>query len=132
MVHSLTHESIAWLLDNTCDSIETLQPLYFAQGADFCKRMQAAIDYPDFLNDRSQRDAFVSMIRQEEQQTLKQLYGPKQKSKAAAIMSAANPLVASYMQELHERRKGFQDTGRAVHASVSLPRWRTSSYLHLY
>jgi hypothetical protein len=106
-------------LDNTCDGIETLQPLYFAQGADFCKRMQAAIDHPQFLHDKGHRDAYVSMIRQEEQQTLKQLYGPKAKSKAIAMKEAANSLVASYMKELHERRKGFQDTGRAVHASVS-------------
>lgn len=89
--------------------------------------MQAAIDYPEFLNDKGHKDAYVSMIRQEEQQTLKQLYGPKSKSKATAMKEATNPLVASYMKELHERRKGFQDTGRAVHASVSVIPSRATS-----
>jgi hypothetical protein len=41
--------SICWLLDNSCDSIEQLQPLYHSQGIDFCRRTQAALDNPDYL-----------------------------------------------------------------------------------
>lgn len=84
--------------------------------------MQAAIDFPECLTDKGQREAYVALIRQEEQQTLKQLYGPKTKSKAkvAGVKPATDPVVSEYMKELNERRKGFQDTGRAVHASVSL------------
>lgn len=106
-------------MDNTCESIEALQPLYYSQGVDFCRRMQAAVDFPDFLRDADQRKSYVQSILQEEQQTLEQLYGPKTaKSKAATLKKASDPLVSQYLKELEARRKGFVDTGVAVAASA--------------
>lgn len=115
----LTFGSVNWLLNNTCESIEALQPLYYSQGVDFCRRMQAAVDFPDFLSKRGQREEYVKSILQEEQQTLEQLYGPKTtKSKVATLKKASDPLVSVYLKELEARRKGFQDTGVAVSASA--------------
>ncbi|KAM0427773.1 hypothetical protein ACHAPT_007229 [Fusarium lateritium] len=109
---------IQWLLDNTCDNIEQLQPLYFAQGMDFCRRMQAAIDHPDFLTDKSQRKAYVQAIKQDEQQTLQHLYEPKLKSRATGVQTSNNDALKQFISELNTRRKAFQDTGKAVHASA--------------
>ncbi|KAI1080316.1 hypothetical protein F5B20DRAFT_589398 [Whalleya microplaca] len=108
---------IHWLIDNTCDGIEQLQPLYYSQGIDFCNRMQAAQDFPNFLVDDEHRAAFLSAIRHTERQTLQQLYGPQTKAKAKTS-AKSNPKIASFVKELDARKKSFQDTGQAVHASA--------------
>lgn len=108
---------IVWLLEQTCDGIEQLQPLYFSQGVDFCRRTQAACDNADFLLDAAQRDTYLNILRQAEQQTLKQLYEPRTKSSSTSFQ-ASSPEVIGFMKELKARRKGFQDTGNAVHGSA--------------
>lgn len=112
-----SYDVIFWLLEQTCDGIEQLQPLYFAQGADFCRRIQAASSSPDFLTDVNHGEAYLGTLRQSEQQTLEQLYGVK-KSRAAKSGEFPNPTIASFMKALNTRRKGFQDTGNAVHGSA--------------
>ncbi|CAJ0547291.1 Ff.00g019180.m01.CDS01 [Fusarium sp. VM40] len=109
---------IQWLLDNTCDQIEQLQPLYYSQGIDFCRRMQAALDYPKFLTDRSQRKSYVQAIKQDEQQSLQNLYEPKTRSRAAGMQTFSNEILKGFIQDLNARKKTFQDTGKAVHASA--------------
>ncbi|KAF5720872.1 hypothetical protein FGLOB1_508 [Fusarium globosum] len=109
---------IEWLLDNTCDQIEQLQPLYYSQGMDYCRRMQAALDHPDFLTDKPQRKAYVQAIKQDEQQILQNLYEPKLKNRTAGMQTSNNAVLKGFIQDLNARRKTFQDTGRAVHASA--------------
>ncbi|KAK4201015.1 hypothetical protein QBC40DRAFT_64262 [Triangularia verruculosa] len=116
-----SHDVICWLLDNTCDGIEQLQPLYFSQGMDFCRRTQAAIDNPDCLTHPGQQASYVAAIKQNELQTLQEMYEPKIKVKAAKLSaeaSSSHPKVSGFLRELNNRRKGFQDTGRAVHGSA--------------
>ncbi|KEY64737.1 hypothetical protein S7711_05391 [Stachybotrys chartarum IBT 7711] len=108
---------IEWLLHNTCEGIEQLQPLYYSQGVDFCRRMQANLDHAGLTN-KSVREEYVAEIKQEEQQTLQQLYEPKTKTRAPVATSSTNPRLNAFYQELNARRKAFQDTGRAVHASA--------------
>jgi len=60
---------IYWLLEQTCNGIEQLQPLYHAQGTNYCQRMQAAADYSNFLENAQQREDFLDVIRTIEQQT---------------------------------------------------------------
>ena len=109
---------VEWLLDNTCDQIEQLQPLYYSQGMDYCRRMQAALDHPDFLTDKPQRKAYVQAIKQDEQQSLQNLYGPKIKNRAVGMQTSNNVVLKGFIRDLNARRKTFQDTGRAVHASA--------------
>ncbi|KAF4425149.1 hypothetical protein FACUT_10088 [Fusarium acutatum] len=109
---------IEWLLDNTCDQIEQLQPLYYSQGMDYCRRMQAALDHPDFLTDKPQRKAYVQAIKQGEQQSLQNLYEPKLKNRAVGMQTSNNAVLKGFIQDLNARHKTFQDTGRAVHASA--------------
>ncbi|RAO65870.1 uncharacterized protein BHQ10_001882 [Talaromyces amestolkiae] len=67
---------VTWLLHQTCNNIEELQPLYLSQGKDFCNRMQAAKTYKDFLVNRFHQEAFMEVLQQPEQQNLEQLYRP--------------------------------------------------------
>jgi len=117
-----SYDIVYWLLKQTCSGIEQLQPLYFAHGVDFCRRAQAAKDNPDFLDNTSQRDKYLEVLRHAEHQTLEQLYSPKPKSKPkpkpAVISGNFSPEIVALMQELDSGRKGFQDTGNAIHASA--------------
>ncbi|KAI0895087.1 hypothetical protein F4806DRAFT_90268 [Annulohypoxylon nitens] len=112
-----SHDVIRWLINNTCDGIEQLQPLYYSQGTDYCNRMQAAEDFPNFLVDDDHRTAFINAIKHKERQTLPQLYGPQSRAKADTSVKS-NPTIAEFVRELESRKKSFQDTGQAVHASA--------------
>jgi len=113
-----SHDVIYWLLEQTCSGIEQLQPLYFSQGASFCRRAQAALDHPEFVANPQQREAYLGSLRQVEQQTLEQLYGHNTKAKPSIPLGKLSPRIAVFMKELNTRRKGFQDTGNAVHGSA--------------
>ncbi|KAK3290215.1 uncharacterized protein B0H64DRAFT_350596 [Chaetomium fimeti] len=113
-----SHDVIRWLLDNSCDSIEQLQPLYYSQGIDFCRRTQAALDNPDYLTNPGHRAQYVSSIMQTELQTLQEMYEPKAKGSKHGNFQSSHPKMAAFAEELNTRRKGFQDTGRAVHGSA--------------
>lgn len=109
---------IAWLLEQTCNGIEQLQPLYFSQGSDFCRRAQAALDNPDCIADSDQRETYLASLRQVEQQTLEQLYGVGTKLKSRPAPGTFCPDVNVFMKELNRQRKTFHDTGDAVHGSA--------------
>lgn len=71
---------VTWLLDQTCTNIQELQPLYFSQGIDFCRRTQAAATWNRFLTDSEHQDAYLKVLQQPERQDLEQLYAPEQSS----------------------------------------------------
>lgn len=77
-----SYDVVHWLLEQTCSAIEQLQPLYYSQGVDFCRREQDVLGNPDFLVDDRQRNAYVRILQQREQQTLEELYIPKIKPKS--------------------------------------------------
>ncbi|KAI1808649.1 hypothetical protein F4811DRAFT_569460 [Daldinia bambusicola] len=112
-----SYDVIRWLINNTCDGIEQLQPLFYSQGMDFCNRIQAAEDFPNFLVNDEDRTAFIDTIKHKERQTLQQLYGIQSRVKGNAS-TKYNAKIAKFTQELELRKKNFQDSGQAVHASA--------------
>lgn len=68
---------ITWLLDQTCRNLEEMQPLYFAQGINFCRRMQASRTNKRFLTNSQHRKNYLDVLQLPEQQTLEELYQPK-------------------------------------------------------
>jgi hypothetical protein len=66
---------IFWLLEQTCRANEDLHPLFRAQGIDFCRRANAVLQNPDFLDSDSSKSSLVKILQQQEHQTLEQLYG---------------------------------------------------------
>ena len=85
---------------------------------DWCRRTQAELDNPDFLTEKPQREMFIDAMKQEEQQTLQQLYEPKLKTRAMGLQTSTDHGLRGFIRELNSRRKTFQDTGRAVHSSA--------------
>ncbi|KAF2229858.1 hypothetical protein EV356DRAFT_570800 [Viridothelium virens] len=116
--HVDSSDVIYWLLAQTCDTIEQLQPLFYSQGADYCRRTQAELDNPEFLTNIIDRQEYLNVIQQAEQQSLVQLYEPKQSSSTSAFPENPSPRISTIIKELKSRRKGFQDTGNAVHSSA--------------
>lgn len=68
---------VTWLLDQTCTNNQDLQPLYFAQGRDFCRRTQAARTWNQFLSQVKHRDAYMVALQRTERQGLEELYAPE-------------------------------------------------------
>ncbi|ESZ96422.1 hypothetical protein SBOR_3154 [Sclerotinia borealis F-4128] len=116
--HLDSYDVICWLLEQTCMGIELMQPLYYSQGIDYCRRVQAAADNIDFITDANQREQYLDALRQKEQLSLERLYGVKTKSKAAVGSGALTPRISEYVKELNAMRKNFRDTGDAVHHSA--------------
>ncbi|KAH7082745.1 hypothetical protein BKA63DRAFT_433265 [Paraphoma chrysanthemicola] len=110
---------IRWLLDQSCNAIEQLEPLYFNQGINFLHRAQAKLEYPDYLDDTESRDAYLEVVRSKELQTLQQLYGPKHQQRSPAIkISTFAACLRGFVSDVLQRRKDFQDRGFAVHSSA--------------
>lgn len=104
----------------TCEQLEALSPLFHSHGIDFCRRLQGALDNPDFLYDQSHRDEYLSILRQKERQNLVRLYEPKTKTqtKEDQAVTYSTTKLKAFIKDINERRKAFQDTGNAVHASA--------------
>ena len=117
--HFDSSDVVHWLLEQTCAGLEQLQPLYFSQGVDYCRRTQAALDNAEYLTAERDREKYIKVIRQSEKQTLEQLYQPVTKQKAKHSTPPHLALaISAYMKELNRIRKSFQDCGNAVQASA--------------
>ncbi|KAF3913599.1 hypothetical protein ABW20_dc0110554 [Dactylellina cionopaga] len=113
-----SRDVVTWLLQQTCAGIEQLQPLYFSQGMDFCRRIQAASDNPEFLDDPAHLKEYLDTLRHPEQQTLRQMYEPKYGQRNSTAITNPSLGIEKFMEELKIRKRGFQDTGEAVHGSA--------------
>jgi hypothetical protein len=110
---------VRWLLQKTCDGIEQMEPLYFKQGNGYLQCVQARLDNPTFLHDTGSRDRYLTVMRSEELQTLKELYEPKLLNRNMDWKkSAFAPALQPFVKELQQRKKNFQDRGIAVHSSA--------------
>lgn len=77
------------------------------------------MDNPDFVGHPDQRDAYLRVLRQTEQQSLEQLYGVGTKCKTATVVTTpalSSPKLSEFMKDLDARRNDFQDSGDAVEA----------------
>lgn len=93
--------------------------MYYSQGLDFCRRKQAQLQHPQLLRDEGELARYVSEIKQNEQQTLRQLYEPQNKISVTRISQNFTHLkLKKFVTELSKRRKAFQDTGRAVNGTA--------------
>ncbi|KAF2832658.1 hypothetical protein CC86DRAFT_92549 [Ophiobolus disseminans] len=110
---------IRWLLQQTCNAIDQLEPLYFSQMIEYLQRTQGQIDQPDFLVNRKSRKAYLNIVRTQEMQSLRELYAPKYEHHSTVINpSDFAPSLRPYITEVLQRRKGFQDRGFYVHHST--------------
>ena len=113
-----SRDVIRWLLEQTCLNIEQLQPLHYAQGVDFCRRTHAVLSNPQFLDNDVHRNDMLKDLRDQEHQTLLDLYKPKTKAMPLSAPLYYSPELRGYMKDLKKRKISFDDGGSAVHASA--------------
>ncbi|KAI2607876.1 hypothetical protein GGR54DRAFT_633161 [Hypoxylon sp. NC1633] len=112
--HLNSSHVVAWLLEQTCRSIEDLRSLYVAQGIDFCRRTDATWRYEAFLTDKSQRRRLIDTLQQPERQTLEKMYGPDMAgSPTDHFESISAPKLQTFLNQLRESRGtvGLNQTG---------------------
>ncbi|KAL3460831.1 hypothetical protein BJX64DRAFT_289961 [Aspergillus heterothallicus] len=113
---------ITWLLDQTCATNRELQPLYFAQGKDFCQRTQAATSYKKFLQNLEHRKSYLNALQQPEQHSLEQLYEPNYPSivPSSSTDKTSGPWdrVAALVQTLEQRRQESQANVSALGSAL--------------
>ncbi|OTA08196.1 hypothetical protein A9Z42_0091570 [Trichoderma parareesei] len=100
-------EVIFWLLEQTCQANEDLRPLFLAQGRDFCRRENALLQYPQFLNSSIFRSKLLKLLQQSEHQTLGQLYGATSNRGSS---QQHGPLKSRQLQKYADALGGCEDT----------------------
>ncbi|OAG11713.1 uncharacterized protein CC84DRAFT_1133705 [Paraphaeosphaeria sporulosa] len=119
--HVYSSDVVAWLLKQSCNGIEQLEPLYYNQGNTYIKHEYAKIRNSGFLKNIYQRSEYLSVIRTKESQTLKQMYEPKSRNRGFSgdtRMRSYRGVLGLFATELDQRKKDFQDSGIAIHSSA--------------
>ncbi|OAG39983.1 hypothetical protein AYO21_05856 [Fonsecaea monophora] len=117
--HLTSRDVVCWLLEQTCQGLENLQPLYYAQGLNYCRRTQAERDHPLFLTHPAERLAYLNALRSYEQHSLQALYEPRSAKHRKRVRDEKfDESLTKHVNQLERRRKAFQDSGNAVHASA--------------
>ncbi|KAF2669842.1 hypothetical protein BT63DRAFT_223145 [Microthyrium microscopicum] len=113
-----SHDVVCWLLQQTCHSLEQLQPLWHSQGVDFCHRAQTSFDHPAFLTEVADRTAYLDALRQQEHQTIDSLYDPRPKANKSAQLKPSTSKIGTFAAKLIDLQNDFQDFGQTIHESV--------------
>jgi hypothetical protein len=82
--HLDSRDVILWLLEQTWQGLENLEPLFHAQGLNFYRRVQAMSDHPKLLTTTADRAGYIHALRDHEQQTLRSLYQPRSGDRAGS------------------------------------------------
>ncbi|KAM0256937.1 hypothetical protein ACHAQJ_004638 [Trichoderma viride] len=98
---------IFWLLEQSCKANEDLQPLFQAQGNDFCRRANAMLKYPKFLSSEPCKSGLVEVLQQQEHQTLEQLYG----GSLTGSSQGPEKMLSSRLRQFVERLSQHDNTG---------------------
>ncbi|CAG9940265.1 unnamed protein product [Clonostachys rosea f. rosea IK726] len=68
---------VRWLLEQSCKTNDQMMSLHISQGLDYCRRTNEQWKATKSLTDRVERIRLLRAIREKEDQTLEQLYGPR-------------------------------------------------------
>jgi hypothetical protein len=109
---------IRWLLKQSCDAIEQLEPSYIHQGVEFLCRTQAALRYPNVIENTKERKRFLSVLQLQESQTLKDLFEPNFQPKHRANVNIFDPSLRGYVDELYQRNDNFEEDISSVRVSA--------------
>ncbi|KAL7929432.1 hypothetical protein V8C35DRAFT_331665 [Trichoderma chlorosporum] len=99
---------IFWLLEQTCKANEDLQPLFQAQGHDFCKRANAVSQYPGFLTSEICKSKLLEILQQPEHQTLEKMYGD---ASSSSSLQKPEKMVSPRLQEFVNKLSRYNSPG---------------------
>ena len=111
-----SRDVISWLLEQSCRTIEQIQPLYISQGLDFCQRASSAVTNKSAATDASHRSRYLKVLEQPENYSLEQLYAPRKKIKAPTAVATEIPILSTYVDKLNYMRENLSETSETVQA----------------
>jgi hypothetical protein len=103
--HVDSSDVVLWLLEQSCRGNEQLQSLYIAQGLEFCRRTNAALEYPHFLSKKKHRSALLGVIESPERLTLEELYGVRAEKHRSASEHITHSGLRDIVKELATQRQ---------------------------
>ncbi|PNP55340.1 hypothetical protein THARTR1_04482 [Trichoderma harzianum] len=106
--HIESRHVIFWLLEQTCRANEDLQPLFQAQGNDFCRRTNALLKYPDSLTSEDSKRNLLKRLQRPEHQTLMQMYGDTSRSSTS---QGLENMLSSRLQDFTNRLSQYDTSG---------------------
>ncbi|KAL2761066.1 hypothetical protein ACRALDRAFT_1045793 [Sodiomyces alcalophilus JCM 7366] len=115
---------VRWLLEQSCQANEHMMSLHIAQGFDFCRRTNALWKHASFLTDGRDRVKLLGVIRQREEQTLEQLYGPKNMMSGSSSNGEQPPLqvdfpsLQTFVANLQQQKLALLSDGKVAHSSA--------------
>lgn len=98
-----SRDVVQWLLEQTCRGIEQLHPLYRAQGIDFCRRSAIASKFPNHIDNKKHRAAFVREIRQVDDHSLQKMYQPRRGEATPQVLEQPSPALATFLAKLRDQ-----------------------------
>lgn len=107
------HDVVSWILEQTCRGNDQLQPLYIAQGDNFCGRKEAAALNPRFLFEETDRKQYVKVLRQQEQHTLEDLYKPSDMGGSVTMVTRGIEHLKGFMDTLQELKVNMKERNHA-------------------
>lgn len=101
---------VRWLLEQSCKANEQMMGLHFAQCQDFCRRTDILWKHPDFATNKTSLSKVLQVIRQEEQQTLQQMYGPRTQLDQTNSIELASPQLQDFALNVAKRARHGQSS----------------------
>ncbi|GME34063.1 hypothetical protein BKCO1_7800036 [Neofusicoccum parvum] len=98
-----SRDVVQWLLEQTCRGIEQLHPLYRAQGIDFYRRSAIASKFPNHIDNKKHRAAFVREIRQVDDHSLQKIYQPRRGEATPQVLEQPSPALATFLAKLRDQ-----------------------------
>ncbi|KAM3477573.1 hypothetical protein MY5147_002645 [Beauveria neobassiana] len=93
-----SRDVVRWLLEQSCNANEQMMSLYLSQCWDFCRRTDVLWKHPDYATSKRHREKVLDVIKQEEQQTLQQMYGPRVPSEMACRVQLASRQLQTFAE----------------------------------
>lgn len=105
-----SRDVVRWLLEQSCKANEQMMSLYVSQCRDFCRRTDVLWKYPEYATSQNDLEKVLGVIRQEEQQTLHQMYGPRLPSQQTAAIPLASQQLQVFAQSVEQMARHVQST----------------------
>ncbi|KAM3508890.1 hypothetical protein MY11210_006533 [Beauveria gryllotalpidicola] len=93
-----SRDVVRWLLEQSCNANEQMMSLYLSQCWDFCRRTDVLWKHPDYATSKRDGEKVLGVIKQEEQQTLLQMYGPRVPSELACRVQLASRQLQTFAE----------------------------------
>ncbi|TQV93180.1 P-loop containing nucleoside triphosphate hydrolase [Cordyceps javanica] len=110
LVAPTSRDVVRWLLHQSCKANEQMLSLYRSQCWEFCRRTDVLRQHPNYATREDDLQQVLGVIRQEEDQTLQDMYGPRDSSALAGRTHLASAQLRAFAQNA-ERMATHEQVG---------------------